>query len=267
MIDKAHASFMRSLCMGEIEEEIVFPFPEPSAAEAETLHAVFGTIASMLGPRAKEFAAWDRAGEMPKAFIEELKAAGAAIAADLGQQYEVRLPKAAAITAFQQVTSPVRAVFGVFALLALTITGLLIYSLVSVAVEERIREYAILRTLGARRRDVFRLVLSESFLLCFIGVAPGVLAGAAAAVELAASLAKFPQGCMRNDRLSAYEQWDRTRDEALVNETRRGLDVIFSGETRDGAERFAPDRGQRHGQIPQMLRSRRHIRIESLVQQ
>jgi acyl-CoA dehydrogenase family protein 9 len=76
VIDKAHASFMRSLCMGEIEEEIVFPFPEPSAAEAETLHAVFGTVASMLGPRAKDFAAWDRAGEMPRAFIEELKAAG-----------------------------------------------------------------------------------------------------------------------------------------------------------------------------------------------
>ena len=53
---------------------------------------------------------------------------------------------------FQDFTSPLRAIFGVFALLALTITGLLIYSLISVAVEERIREYAILRTLGAKRR-------------------------------------------------------------------------------------------------------------------
>jgi len=116
--------------------------------------------------------------------VLKLKSAGSAIAADLGQKYEVRLPKAAAITAFQQVTSPVRAVFGVFALLALTITGLLIYSLISVSVEERIREYAILRTLGARRRDVFRLVLSESFLLCFSGVVPGVAAGALAAKVL-----------------------------------------------------------------------------------
>ena len=32
-------------------------------------------------------------------------------------------PEAAAITAFQEFTSPVRAVFGVFALLALTIKG------------------------------------------------------------------------------------------------------------------------------------------------
>jgi putative ABC transport system permease protein len=111
--------------------------------------------------------------------VLRLKDAGEAIAADLGRNYAVRLPKAAAITAFQNFTSPLRAVFGVFALLALTITGLLIYSLISVAVEERVREYAILRTLGAKRRDIFRLVLTESVLLCFLGVAPGVLAGAA----------------------------------------------------------------------------------------
>jgi alkylation response protein AidB-like acyl-CoA dehydrogenase len=74
--DKKTASFMRSLCMGEIEEEIVVPYPEPSPAEAETLRAVFGTLASMLGKREKDFAAWDRAGEMPREFLEELKAAG-----------------------------------------------------------------------------------------------------------------------------------------------------------------------------------------------
>ena len=111
------------------------------------------------------------------ASVLRLKDAGASIAAALGTQYDVRLPKAAAITFFQNFTSPLRAIFGVFALLALTITGLLIYSLISVAVEERIREYAILRTLGARRRHIFHLVLSESVLLCFLGVVPGVFGG------------------------------------------------------------------------------------------
>jgi len=84
-----------------------------------------------------------------------------------------------------------------------------------------------------------------------IGLADRVTAtgqARAVAIELAASLAKFPQGCMRSDRLSAYEQWDRTRDEALINETRRGLDVIASGETRDGAQRFARGAG-RHGRF------------------
>jgi alkylation response protein AidB-like acyl-CoA dehydrogenase len=75
-VDKKTASFMRSLCVGEIEEEILVPFPEPRPAEAETLRAVIGTLDSMLGAREKDFAAWDRAGEMPAAFIEEMRQAG-----------------------------------------------------------------------------------------------------------------------------------------------------------------------------------------------
>ncbi len=111
------------------------------------------------------------------ASVRQLKQAGQAIAGDLGVGYDVRLPKAAAIATFQYFTSPIRAFFGVFAVLALFITALLIYSIVSVAVEERIREYAILRTLGGKRRDIIRLVLGESLLLGLAGVVPGVLAG------------------------------------------------------------------------------------------
>jgi alkylation response protein AidB-like acyl-CoA dehydrogenase len=76
MIDKKTASFMRSLCVGEIEEEILVPFPEPLVAEKETLRAIAATLKAMLGPREKDFAAWDRAGEMPPAFLRELREAG-----------------------------------------------------------------------------------------------------------------------------------------------------------------------------------------------
>ncbi|MGE0600732.1 MAG: crotonase/enoyl-CoA hydratase family protein [Dehalococcoidia bacterium] len=68
----------------------------------------------------------------------------------------------------------------------------------------------------------------------------------AAAKELALQLAAFPQRCMRSDRLSALEQWDGDFDTAMRNETRRGLEVINSGETREGASRFAAGAG-RHG--------------------
>jgi len=66
------------------------------------------------------------------------------------------------------------------------------------------------------------------------------------AVALAHELASLPQGCLRSDRRSAYEQWDLPLDEALANETRLGLEVIGSGETREGARRFAGGAG-RHG--------------------
>jgi putative ABC transport system permease protein len=46
-----------------------------------------------------------------------------------------------------------------------------------VSVEERIREHAILRTIGARRRHIFGMVIAESTALCLMGVVPGVFAG------------------------------------------------------------------------------------------
>ncbi|MEM8766871.1 MAG: crotonase/enoyl-CoA hydratase family protein [Pseudomonadota bacterium] len=66
------------------------------------------------------------------------------------------------------------------------------------------------------------------------------------ALALAEDIARFPQLCMRNDRRSAYEQWHLSEHEALLNETRLGLQVIRSGETREGASRFAAGAG-RHG--------------------
>ena len=66
------------------------------------------------------------------------------------------------------------------------------------------------------------------------------------AIELAQQLCKFPQGCMRSDRQSVYDQWDMDISSALQRETELGLNVIHSGETREGATRFAEGKG-RHG--------------------
>lgn len=66
------------------------------------------------------------------------------------------------------------------------------------------------------------------------------------AVALAHDLAALPQRCLRNDRLSALEQWDLSEDDAMRNELARGLDTIGSGETLTGAGRFAGGAG-RHG--------------------
>jgi len=70
----------------------------------------------------------------------------------------------------------------------------------------------------------------------------------AAAVELGQQLAAFPQTCLRNDRLSAYGQWSLSLDEALAAEYRYGITTITSGETREGAARFAAGEG-RHGRF------------------
>ncbi len=53
------------------------------------------------------------------------------------------------------------------------------------------------------------------------------------AMKLASALARLPQRCMRSDRLSACEQWTLPLDEALLNETKRGREVIASRELFD----------------------------------
>ncbi len=70
----------------------------------------------------------------------------------------------------------------------------------------------------------------------------------AEAVTIAKQLAGFPQRCMRSDRLSSYRQWDLSLEDALLEETRLGLEVVRSGETFGGAQRFAEGAG-RHGKF------------------
>jgi len=69
-----------------------------------------------------------------------------------------------------------------------------------------------------------------------------------AAEELAAQIAKFPQICMRNDRMSAYEQWGKSLEDAMMNEFRRGVETLKKGEAFQGAEKFAKGAG-RHGKF------------------
>ncbi len=68
----------------------------------------------------------------------------------------------------------------------------------------------------------------------------------AEAEKLAEEIARFPQNCMRSDRLSAYLQFDLPFGQAMRNEFELGLRTIESGETVEGATRFARGAG-RHG--------------------
>jgi enoyl-CoA hydratase len=68
------------------------------------------------------------------------------------------------------------------------------------------------------------------------------------AEKLALEISGFPQTCMRGDRLSAHEQFGLTIDEALENEFFYGTKTVLSGETVEGALRFAGGAG-RHGEF------------------
>lgn len=63
---------------------------------------------------------------------------------------------------------------------------------------------------------------------------------------LAHELARFPQACLRADRASVYDQWSLPEEAALAQEFTGGMAVVESGETLEGARRFAAGAG-RHG--------------------
>ena len=66
----------------------------------------------------------------------------------------------------------------------------------------------------------------------------------AAAEQLAAELARFPQACLRSDRASALTQWGLSEPDALRTEFDHGQTTLL--EAAAGAARFAAGAG-RHG--------------------
>ena len=82
-----------------------------------------------------------------------------------------------------------------------------------------------------------------------IGLANRVVKDGSARYEaekLALSLTKFPQTCLRHDRLSAYEQFSMDMPKALINEFRHGKKALDSDEIIEGVKSFEQGKG-RHG--------------------
>ncbi len=66
----------------------------------------------------------------------------------------------------------------------------------------------------------------------------------AEAERIAQDISAFPQTCMRNDRLSAIEQWDLPFDIAMSREFEYGRGSMKGGASVAGAQRFAGGKGR-----------------------
>jgi len=73
------------------------------------------------------------------------------------------------------------------------------------------------------------------------------------AEKLAREIAALPQVCMREDRMSAYEQFDLSFADALRSEFNHGLHSLQAG-AQEGASRFAGGAG-RHGSFSDSSKS------------
>ncbi|MHA1728156.1 MAG: crotonase/enoyl-CoA hydratase family protein [Promethearchaeota archaeon] len=68
------------------------------------------------------------------------------------------------------------------------------------------------------------------------------------AEKLAKEIACFPQICMRNDRLSAYEQFGMNLKDAMAIEFEYGMKTLTNGEFLEGSKSFTQGKGK-HGKF------------------
>jgi putative ABC transport system permease protein len=90
------------------------------------------------------------------------------------------------------------ALFAIFALLALALSGVGIYGVMSYAVSQRTREIGVRMALGARPRDILKIVLGEVLRMMLIGGLIGVIG----AMTLARAIAGLLYGVRATDPIT-----------------------------------------------------------------
>jgi putative ABC transport system permease protein len=118
----------------------------------------------------------------------------AALQRELGKDFNVRTGKEAAEDQAQDLSDALgflRTALLVFAGVALLVGGFLIFNTFSVTVAQRTKELALLRVIGASRRQVLRSILLETFVVGVVASILGILVGFALAPALAGLLKAF----------------------------------------------------------------------------
>jgi ABC-type antimicrobial peptide transport system permease subunit len=87
--------------------------------------------------------------------------------------------------------------FGIFAVLAMTLAAVGLYSVVSYSVVQRTNEFGIRMVLGAQRGNLVQLAFSS----VLTSIAGGIAAGVALSVALSTLISKWTQGSVRDPEI------------------------------------------------------------------
>jgi putative ABC transport system permease protein len=107
------------------------------------------------------------------------------------ETYTFLLDKAEALDFSDVAFAVLRSVSAVYGFLVMGVVGLLVYSIINTNVEERRRDLAFLRILGAKRRHLFGLVMIEVAFIGLIGVGLGIAAGQGVSASVVAPVANY----------------------------------------------------------------------------
>ncbi len=102
---------------------------------------------------------------------------GAQIADAIGPRFRVEAVKALALRNAVESARGTALIANMFAVVFPAITGILVAGTLNLSVEEKARDLAVMRLIGARRRDVGRVLLLEAGVLLAVGVPLGLLLG------------------------------------------------------------------------------------------
>jgi predicted permease len=118
-----------------------------------------------------------RAGTEPRTMVHAVQAEVAALDPRMPMFDVKTLEEHIGLSLFlQRMAATLLSIFG---LLALSLAAVGLYGVMAYVVSQRTRELGIRMSIGARRRDVFALVLSQGMILSVIGVLGGLLAALA----------------------------------------------------------------------------------------
>ncbi len=109
--------------------------------------------------------------------INKLVAIGSEIQLKLGLDYVVNLVKGNVFERVSTTLEAQRIMLNIFVFITIMISAVLIGSTMLMNVNERIKEFGILRAIGFSRLSIFFMVLAESVILGIIGAALGVIIG------------------------------------------------------------------------------------------
>ncbi|MGV9197891.1 MAG: ABC transporter permease, partial [Promethearchaeia archaeon] len=90
-------------------------------------------------------------------------------------EYQVVMPKLEILKNSEFILELLSVLFWLIAIFSMLVTGILINSILTTSIEDKIREFGILQILGSRKSFIFRMVLFEGFLYGLLGTIIGML--------------------------------------------------------------------------------------------
>ena len=106
-------------------------------------------------------------------------------------EFSITLPKLEELEGGEFLLMTVTIIFWFITILSMIITAILINSILSTSVEERVREFGIVRVVGGKKLYTLKMVLFEGLMLGFIGSVIGIILGVSFIRPIAQSLLKL----------------------------------------------------------------------------